>query len=395
MRTFILAVALAALPAVAHAQSFQQFASGFKRPLDFVADPTDDNRFYVVEQGGTIRVIENGSTRLTPFFNIADHDFTDQQNEQGLLGMAFDPHYADNGYFYVNYTARKGTTHVSRFHATSPTTTEPGSETVLLKIEQPYWNHNGGCIMFGPDNMLYISTGDGGAGDDPKGNGQNKNTLLGKMLRIDVGAKPADGLAYGIPSDNPFVDTDGARPEIWAYGLRNPWRFSFDSKGRMWIGDVGQNRYEEIDLQPEGSKGGENYGWNKMEGFGPFVSGNKKSDDPKPLSAKEHAERGFVAPIWAYRQNPDGSVTGGYFYEGDAVPSLKNRYIFAEYQRGNIWSFRLRDGKVDDLAEHTDAFRTALAGQGPEMRVSSFGRDNHGELYLCDLKGGMIYKVVE
>lgn len=389
------AVVLVAAVSSTSAQSFERFAGGFTKPVDFVPDPTSDTRFYVVEQTGTIRLVEDGETKLTPFFTAARNNFTDKNWEQGLLGLAFDPAYADNGFFYVNYTGKGGTTHISRFRAASPTATEPGSETIILTIDQPYGNHNGGDLEFGPDGMLYIGTGDGGAANDPHKAGQDLDTLLGKMLRIDVTGEPDEGKAYAIPPGNPFADAAGARPEIWAYGLRNPWRYSFDSKGRMWIGDVGQNRYEEIHLQPEGSKGGENYGWAIMEGSGPFVPGGEKRNDPQPLEPAAHEERGLEAPLWAYRHDPDGSVTGGYFYEGDGVPALKNRYIFAEFQRGDIWSFRLKDGKVDDLADHTDAFRSALGGQDIRQRVSSFGRGNDGELFVVDLKGGAIYRIVD
>lgn len=380
---------------MATAQSFQLVTKGLTKPVDFAADPNDDDRFYIVEQTGTIRIVENGELKLSPFFKAPVDNFTDKNWEQGLLGLAFDPNYADNKYFYVNYTGEGGTTHVSRFTATTPDKADLRSEEVIITIDQPFGNHNGGGIAFGPDGMLYIGMGDGGAANDPYKHGQNLDTLLGAMLRIDVSGKPDEGKAYAIPDDNPFVDTEGARPEIWSYGLRNPWRFSFDSKGRMWIGDVGQNRHEEIHLQEEGSTGGENYGWAIMEGPGEFRPGRKQSDDPKELKPAEHKERGFEPPLWSYRQDPDGSVTGGFFYEGTAVPSLTNRYICAEFQQGNVWSFRLKNGKVDDLAEHTAAFKSALAGQSAKQRVSSFGRGNDGELYMLDLKGGAVYKIVE
>lgn len=379
----------------AWAQSFELFAKGLNKPVDFAPDPTDQSRFYVVEQTGTIRIIEDGELHSSPFFKARSENFTDKNWEQGLLGLAFDPKYKENKYFYVNYTGKGGVTHVSRFTALSPEQADPSSEKVIITIDQPFGNHNGGGIAFGPDGMLYIGMGDGGAANDPYKNGQNLESLLGKMLRIDVSSEPDEGKGYAIPSDNPFVDREGARGEIWAYGLRNPWRFSFDSKGRMWIGDVGQNRFEEINLQPEGSKGGENYGWSIMEGAGAFRPGGKKSEDPEALSAAIHRERGFEPPLWSYHQNPDGSVTGGFLYEGDDVPALKDRYIFAEFQRGNIWSFRLKDGKVDDLAEHTAAFEQALSGKGVTQRVSSFGRGTDGALYLLDHKGGAVYKIVK
>ncbi len=395
MKRLLATVLVLSLAAAAHAQNFERFVSGLSKPVDMAPDPTDDTRFYIVEQGGTIRVVEDGTLRLSPFLTVDKDNFTARGWEQGLLGLALDPDYKNNGYFFVNYTGKGGTTYISRFKAMSPTKADPSSETVILTIEQPFGNHNGGGIVFGPDGYLYIGTGDGGAANDPFDYGQKLDTLLGKMLRIDVTGEPDEGKAYAVPEGNPFLDDDNALPEIWSYGLRNPWRYSFDSLGRMWIADVGQNRFEEIHLQAADSTGGENYGWKVMEGFAPFKPGRKKADDPKPLTPDQHRQKGFEPPIHAYRHNPTGSITGGYFYEGDAVPSLSNRYIYAEFMLGGIWSFRLKDGKVDDLAEHTDAFKTALTNASPVQRPSSFARDNHGELYLLDIKGGAIYKIVE
>ncbi len=395
MNRFLAAVIVLSLAGAAQAQNFERFVNGLSKPVDFAPDPTDDTRFYIVEQGGTIRVVEDGTLRLSPFFAVDKDNFTARGWEQGLLGLAFDPDYENNACFYVNYTGKGGTTYISRFKALSPVKADPNSETVILTIDQPYGNHNGGGIVFGPDGYLYIGTGDGGAANDPFNYGQKLDTLLGKMLRIDVTGEPDEGKAYAIPDDNPFIDDETALPEIWSYGLRNPWRYSFDSLGRLWIADVGQNRFEEIHLQPADSTGGENYGWKIMEGFGPFRPGRKKADDPKPLKPDQHRQKGFEPPIHAYRHNPSGSITGGYFYEGDAVPSLKNRYIYAEFMLGGIWSFRLKDGRVDDLAEHTDAFKTAITNASPAQRPSSFGRGNDGELYLLDIKGGAVYKIVE
>ncbi|MBX3323330.1 MAG: PQQ-dependent sugar dehydrogenase [Phycisphaeraceae bacterium] len=387
-------VAAVLLASHAPAQSIEKFVSGLRKPVDFAADPTQDDRFYVVEQVGAIRIIEGGKLLDEPFFSSDPSNFTDKNWEQGLLGIALDPKFADNKRVYLNYSAKDGSTHISRFIAQSPHKLDPASEMVILVVKQPFGNHNGGSLRFGPDGMLYIGLGDGGAADDPLNAGQRLDTMLGKMLRIDVTSEPEEGKSYVIPKDNPFIGREGVLPEIWSYGLRNPWRYEFDSLGRLWIADVGQNRYEEIHLQKEGSKGGENYGWKIMEGFGVFRRGGQRSQDPPRLSPEQHAERGLEAPIWAYRHDPDGSITGGYFYEGQKIPSFKDRYFFAEFQRGRFWSLRLRDGAAFDVAEHTDLLNPVLEGQSPLQRISSFGKDNHGELYLLDIRAGAIYRLV-
>ncbi|MCL4222462.1 MAG: PQQ-dependent sugar dehydrogenase [Phycisphaerales bacterium] len=395
MKNLTFCVATGVLAALAGAQSLQPFVSGLDKPVDFASDPTDEARFYVVEQSGRVRVVEHGQLLAEPFFEVDRSNFEAGGWEQGLLGIALDPKFADNRRVYLNFTGAKGATHIVRVVAESAQRADPASQTLVLTFAQPWNNHNGGCIRFGPDGMLWIGTGDGGAANDPQGNGQKLDTLLGKMLRIDVSAEPDEGLSYAVPKDNPFVGREGVRPEIWAYGLRNPWRFEFDSLGRLWIADVGQNRYEEIHLQSADSKGGENYGWNVMEGFGEFRPGGDRARDPKKLTPEEHKERGFVAPIHAYRHDPDGSITGGYFYEGEGIPALKGRYIFAEFQRGRIWSFKVEDGKATDLAEHTQMWTSALGGKTPLQRISSFGRDNAGELYVLDVREGKIWKMVE
>lgn len=395
MKNLISCAAMGVLTGVAGAQSLEPFVSGLDKPVDFAADPTDEARFYVVEQSGRVRIIEHGQLLAEPFFEVDRSNFEAGGWEQGLLGIALDPRFADNRRVYLNFTGTKGATHIVRLVAESPHRADPASQTVILTFAQPWGNHNGGSIRFGPDGMLWIGTGDGGAANDPQGNGQKLDTLLGKMLRIDVSGEPDEGLSYAVPKDNPFVGHEGVRPEIWAYGLRNPWRYEFDSLGRLWIADVGQNRYEEVHLQPADSKGGENYGWNVMEGFGEFRPGGDRARDPKKLTPEEHRERGFVAPIHTYRHDPDGSITGGYFYEGNGVPAMKNRYIFAEFQRGRIWSFKLEDGKATDLAEHTAMWTSALGGKSPLQRISSFGRDHAGELYLLDIREGRIWKMAE
>ena len=386
------ALALLAAPAPrAHAQHTQLLAEGLDKPVDFQPDPTSKSRFYVVEQTGNIRVIEDGKLLEKPFLTVPADKINARGWEQGLLGLAFDPHFAQNKRFYVDYTNKKGDTHISRFTASDAYTCDPATEEVLLEIDQPFPNHNGGCVRFGPDGMLYIGMGDGGSAGDPRKNAQNLGSLLGKLLRIDVTSKPEDGQKYVIPKDNPFVKTDGAKPEIWAYGLRNPWRFSFDSKGRLWIGDVGQDRYEWIHLQPAGSKGGENYGWNIMEGDQPF----REDKDGKIDTSK------FVKPVYVYKHIPGagitgGSITGGFFYEGKAVDAFKNRYVFAEFMAGKVWSLEVTsNNKLFGLVDHSASLAEAMGGPRKlRQSPSSFGQDLDGELYMCDLEGGRIFKIV-
>ncbi|MBZ0173265.1 MAG: PQQ-dependent sugar dehydrogenase, partial [Phycisphaerales bacterium] len=255
-----LLAALALLAAPAHAQRLEAWITGLDKPCDMAFDPTDDTRLFVVEQTGRVRIVEDGTLLDTPLIEADRDNFSTPRSnwERGLLGIAIDPHFADTKRFYLYYTDKNGATVLSRFTAASATAAEWSTEQVLLRVEQPFGNHNGGCIRFGPDGMLYIGPGDGGSANDPHGAGQRLDTLLGKLLRLDVTAEPDEGLAYAIPKDNPFVGTENARPEIWALGLRNPWRFEFDSAGRLWIADVGQNRYEEVHLQPADSTGGEN-----------------------------------------------------------------------------------------------------------------------------------------
>jgi len=377
----------------APAQHLEPFADGLSLPVDFIPDPLGDSRFYVVQQHGQIRVIQDGTLLDEPFYVADQSNFTTRNWEQGLLGLAFDPDYAHNHRFYIDYTGARGVTHVSRFTASSPLRADQDSEQVLLTVKQPYGNHNGGCIRFGPDGMLYISLGDGGKAHDPHGNGQNPATLLGSILRIDVSGEPDEGLAYAIPEDNPFVGRGGARPEIWLMGLRNAWRYSFDSLGRMWIGDVGQNHWEEVDLVPAGARG-LNFGWNLKEGRHRFTPPGQAPRDDTAFKGVD-----LTDPIWEYEQHPPprgrgGSVTGGYFYEGKAVPSLKGRYLFADFMMGTFWSFRVKDGRADDVAEHTAQFAEAFGPGGAALAVSSFGRDHAGELYVLDHKGGRVLKVV-
>ena len=331
-------------------------ATGLVRPVD-IQDPHDGSaRLFILEQPGRIRLVENGQLVESPFLDISEV-VEDRNNEQGLLGLAFHPLFEDNGFFYVNYTEAGGDTVIARFQV------PPGSiqadattEQRLLGVDQPFPNHNGGALAFGPDGYLYIALGDGGSGGDPRGNGQSLDTLLGKVLRIDVDS----GEAYHIPADNPFGT------EIWHYGLRNPWRISFDPlNGAMYIADVGQNEWEEINYAPAAT-GGLNFGWNIYEGNHPFEGGSAA---------------GLVTPVAEYSHADGCSVSGGYVYRG-AMPEWQGIYLFADYCSGNIWG----------LLASPQGWQSQLLFQ-TEHRVTSFGQDASGEIYLADLLGG-IYKLV-
>jgi glucose/arabinose dehydrogenase len=316
-------------------------------------------RLFVVEQPGRIRIVENGQLLETPFLDITDR-VNDGGNEQGLLGLAFHPNYEQNGFFYVNYTRGGGDTVIARFQVTgNPNLADPNSSTQLLEIEQPFPNHNGGVLAFGPDGYLYIGSGDGGSAGDPFGNGQSLNTLLGKVLRIDVD----NGDPYAIPPDNPFGN------EIWAYGLRNPWRMSFDSAtGDLWIGDVGQGTWEEIDLYPFGAPGGLNFGWVIFEGSHPY-GGSNATGLTMPVSEYNHTEGGC-------------SVTGGYVYRG-AMSEWQGIYLYGDYCTGFIWG-------LIPFGDGWQAQRLYASG----LSISSFGVDETNELYVADL-GGAVYRLTQ
>jgi glucose/arabinose dehydrogenase len=346
-------------------------AEGLESPL-FAGHAGDGSgRLFVLEQAGRIRVVRDGLLVRAPFLDIAER--ISAGGERGLLGLAFAPTFATDGRFFVDYTDRDGNTVVSEFRAPDPAAdrADPGSERVLLRIAQPFANHNGGALATGPDGLLWIATGDGGSGGDPLDNGQNLRTLLGKLLRVDP--RPAAGAPYGIPADNPFVDRAGARAEIWAYGLRNPWRFSFDrANGDLWIGDVGQGAIEEVDRWPAGSPGGPNFGWNTMEASACF--------DP----AEGCDRAGLVLPVAEYGHDRGCSVTGGYVYRGVGVPGLAGTYLYADYCAGTIWGLEAVAG--------TPAPRVLLDSG---LSVASFGEDEAGELYVVDLAGGRLFRVVE
>ena len=341
--------------------TFEDVASGLSNPL-WITSPPDDSRLFVVEQTGTIRIIQDGQLLPDPFLDVSDR-ITNQGTEQGLLGLAFHPEYASNGAFYIYYTDTEGTVTVSRFTVTDdPNVADPASEVVQLTQAEPYPNHNGGAILFGPDGYLYLGVGDGGSAGDPQGNGQNLGTWLGKVLRIDPDPAAAAGATqYAIPADNPFVDTPDALPEIWADGLRNPWRVSFDmATGDLWIADVGQDQWEEVDHAPAGSPGGENYGWSIREGAHCF-------------KAESCDTEGLTDPVVEYSHSEGVSVTGGYVYHGTALPDLVGTYLYADYGTGLLWGLRPAG----------DGTYVASAPIETGFNITSFGQGNDGEVYLA------------
>jgi glucose/arabinose dehydrogenase len=342
--------------------------AGLLHPL-YVAHRGDGTgAVHIVEQAGRIRVARDGELRDAPFLDIEDRVLSG--GERGLLGVAFPPDYAAKRRFYVNYTRRPdGNTVIARYRVSPDAgSADPASEEVLLVIEQPFANHNGGQIAFGPDGFLYIGTGDGGSGGDPLDNGQSTATLLGKILRIDVESETAP---YAIPLGNPFSGREGFREEIWAFGLRNPWRFSFDRlTGDLYIADVGQDAREEVNVRPASSGGGENYGWNIMEGSRCF----REPDCDRT---------GLVLPVAEYDHSQGCSVTGGYVYRGKAAPRMQGVYFYGDYCSGRIWGLR-REGKE---------WRSALLLESPHA-ISSFGEDEAGNLYVTDHSRGTVLQIV-
>jgi len=338
-------------------------ASGLRNPLDLQAAPGDRERLYVVEQGGRIRVILGGQLQATPFLDVSGR--ISSGGERGLLGLAFHPQFAANRRFFVNYTDPRGDTHVAEFRATSADAADPASERVLLTEAQPFANHNGGGLAFDNSGRLLIAFGDGGSGGDPLGNGQKLDTFLGKILRVDVDA----ATPYAVPADNPFRSTAGAAPEIWAYGLRNPFRIAVDRpSGDLYIGDVGQNRVEEIDVGLASRRGGENYGWNVTEG----------SQCYSPSSGCDRT--GLTPPVYEYTHSEGCSVTGGVVYRGCRVPDLAGTYFFADYCTGLVRSFRLASGQATDVRDWTAGLRGINS-------PSAFGLDADGEVYVVDYDG--------
>lgn len=349
--------------------------TGLVRPL-YITDAGDGTgRLFVVEQGGKIWVVEDGQKLETPFLDVAalvspEATTPAGYTERGLLGLAFHPDYAENGVFFINYTDVSGNTAIVRYEvfADQPNVANPDSATVILTVQQPYANHNGGHLIFGPDGYLYIGMGDGGSQGDPQGNAQNLGSYLGKILRIDIDDE--SGL-YGIPTDNPFVGRDDALPEIWAYGLRNPWRFNFDREtGDLWIGDVGGSAWEEVDYQPADWPGGANYGWNRMEGMHETGAGSVPAD--------------AVLPVAEYGHDMGISISGGTVYRGEAIPALQGVYLYSDFGSGLIWTV---------VPTGSGSFSSQIMLTGTGLTVSSFGEDEDGELYIIDYKG-TIYQFV-
>jgi glucose/arabinose dehydrogenase len=348
-----------------NAFTWRTIVSGFDRPADVSGDGF--GRLLVLDQHGRIFVVENDAIRARLFLDIRDRVGL-EGNEMGLLGLALHPNYRENGLFYVNYTDKNSQSVIARYSAVpQDALADANSEKVLFRVKQPYSNHNGGGMAFGPDNYLYIGLGDGGSRGDPHGYGQDLNILLGKLLRIDVDG----GDPYAIPADNPYSG-GGGKAEIWVSGLRNPWRFSFDAlTGDLYIGDVGQNQWEEIDFLAAGTPGGANMGWNIREASHPF-------------NEQAAAEAALVDPIFEY-PHPEGcSVTGGFVYRGSELPEFNGIYVFGDYCTGRIWGL-YRD--ADGLWQHSLLFETGL-------NISSFGIDDMGELYLLSHPAGAVLKLV-
>ena len=346
--------------------ALERVTDQLQRPVYATHAGDGSGRLFVVEKAGTIRVVRNGVPEPTSFLDITDR-VGSSGSEQGLLSVAFHPQFAQNGRLFVDYTDRNGNTVIARFSAAGDHA-DPASETVLLQIDQPYANHNGGLVKFGPDGYLYIGMGDGGSGGDPHGNGQNPHALLGKMLRIDVdGAAP-----YAIPIDNPWPNGGDGAAEVWATGLRNPWRFSFDrATGDLFIADVGQNAYEEIDVLPANTGAGTNFGWNTLEATHCY-------DNPTCDPAKA------TLPVGEYGHDRGCSVTGGYVYRGAAFPALDGTYLFGDYCSGRVWGMRQN-------AQGGWQQRELLESK---LGISSFGEDEQGEIYITSLNDNTLYRIV-
>jgi glucose/arabinose dehydrogenase len=392
------AVALAAMLSGVplQAQSALQarvYVSGLSSPVAFVQDPTNPTLQFVVEQGGRIRVVQSGALAATDFLDLRGS--ISSGGERGLLGMAMSPDYAASGRFYVDFTNPSGHTVIARFVRASAAVADPASRfdlrwpSGLRYIIQPYANHNAGNLAFGPDGYLYIGMGDGGSGNDPENRAQNPAELLGKMLRIDVNVPDSDPNGYAIPPSNPFVSSGpaGVLREIWSFGLRNPWRYSFDppslgGTGALVIADVGQGAWEEVDYEPAG-RGGRNYGWRYREGAHDNVTTSPPAYGP------------LVDPIHEYSHSVGQSITGGFVYRGGAVPSMRGRYFFADYVQGRVWSIGLTiDPSTGEATASARTDHTAELGGSPVLgNISSFGVDSRGELYVVNHTGGTIVQI--
>ena len=374
-------------------------ADGYKKPVFITSYPNNAKLLYIVEQAGLIKIINDGKKLSRPFFDINKRVVNPNRpgDERGLLGFAFHPNHTNNGKFYINYMDNDGNTIISEFSTNSELRADHKSERIILKLKQPYGNHNGGDIQFGPDGYLYISIGDGGKAGDPLNAGQDLSSLFGKIIRIDIEQKP-----YGIPKSNPFFGQKDKREEIWAWGLRNVWRFSFDKQtGDKYLADVGQNKWEEVNFEPASSKGGLNYGWRIMEANHCY--------DPKENCPTE----GLIKPIIEYPNDANHpafafriieelsfsetdvegcSVTGGYVYRGQRIKSMQGQYIFGDYCSGNIWTLKVVNGKAINFKNRTEEIN--IGGGEFTTYISSFGQDSDGEIYIIDYNGG-IYKLIE
>lgn len=394
----LLVVAAIAAPPVAAQTALKSrvHASGLSSPIAFVQDPTNSAVQFAVEQGGRIRVIQNGTVLAADFLDL--RGVISSGGERGLLGMAPAPDYASTGRFYVNFTNPVGHTVIARFRrsASTPPVADVASRfdlrwpSGLRYISQPYTNHNGGHLAFGPDGFLYIGLGDGGSGNDPENRAQNPAELLGKMLRIDVNVPDSDPNGYVVPSTNPFVSGGPASVlrEIWSFGLRNPWRYSFDppsrgGTGALIIADVGQGAWEEVDYEPA-ARGGRNYGWSTREGA------HARSGGPTPAFTP------LIDPIHEYGRTVGQSITGGFVYRGSALPaSIRGRYFFADYVSGRVWSIGLTidpstgEAAASALTDHT----SELGGTAVVGNISAFGVDANGELYIVNHTGGTIVHI--
>ncbi len=360
----------------------QLLINGLERPVWAGAPPSAKGKLWLMEQAGTVWIVDlkTGERSGRPFLEISDR-VTRKSNEQGLLGLAFAPDFEKSGRYYVNYNEKGGDSRVVRFVTKDGMTTDSSKGETILEYKQPFGNHNGGWLDFGFDGYLYVATGDGGAANDPKNLAQDLSSPLGKLLRLDVSGDKG----YKVPADNAFNGKKGAMPEIHAIGLRNPWRCSFDREtGDFWIGDVGQNHWEEINFVEKGKSGGLNFGWRLREGEikTPFksIGGDRPKANHEPIYVYKHGSG----------PSEGVSVTGGYVYRGAKVPDLKGRYVFADYQNPRIWSFVRKDGKASVLTDHT----SELQPKGGRINlISSFGEDAEGELYLLD-HSGAVYRIV-
>ena len=352
--------------------TFHTVVSGLTQPIFATNAGDGSGRIFIVQQTGQILILKGTTLNSSAFLDVSGLITNPAGSEQGLLGLAFDPNYAGNGYFYITYTNRNGVGDdvLARYHVSSDAdVADAASAQILLTVTEPFENHNGGNIAFGPDSFLYFGLGDGGSGGDPDGNGQKTNVLLGKILRLDVSTVP-----YTIPPTNPFASSSTQKKEIWAYGVRNPWRFSFDkTTGDLYIGDVGQDTQEEIDFQAAGAAGGQNYGWNLLEGNLCYLN--------NPCPPPSH----YVAPVAVYNHGSGDSigcaVTGGYVYRGSAFPALDGVYLFGDYCSGNLWG----------LYKNSSNIWTKQLIKATGYNISSFGQDEAGELYIVNYGGSLVH----